>query len=377
MRIAPCREKWPGTLTDRERFARQIRRQPVDRCVNMEFGFWKENFSQWSIFRENGVTNNIEADVFFNFDRVRGVGGGVGLCPPFPEETVRETATTKIIRNSQGLLAEVPKDDHETIPHYLESSIKTPEDWEAVKRERLNPDHPDRTVDLEALKAEHPADRDYPLVVHCGSMIGRVRDMLTVEGLAYACADDPGMVEDMVETRCVLVERFLDQVLGVLDFDAASGWEDISCNSGPLVSVGFFNDVVVPRYARIRAKLEAHGIEHWYTDCDGDIRPLLEGFLEGGINGMFPFEVNGCGHPGALLDAYGDRIFIMGGVDKMKLRAGREAIRTYLESLVPYVEAGGVIPPCDHPCPPDVKEEDYLYYLDLKQEMFGQVRAVE
>jgi uroporphyrinogen decarboxylase len=35
------------------------------------------------------------------------------------------------------------------------------------------------------------------------------------------------------------------------------------------------------------------------------------------------------------------------------------------------VKKGGYIPFCDHRCPPDVAEETYLYYLDLKKEMFG------
>ena len=61
----------------------------------------------------------------------------------------------------------------------------------------------------------------------------------------------------------------------------------------------------------------------------------------------------------------------MGGVDKIALIKGREETKKYLESLVPYVERGGFIPFVDHRCPPDVKEEDYLYYLDLKEEMFG------
>ena len=58
-------------------------------------------------------------------------------------------------------------------------------------------------------------------------MIGKIRDLLTFEGLAYACYDYPEMVEDMVETCCLLVEDFLDQVLPHFDFDFASGWEDI------------------------------------------------------------------------------------------------------------------------------------------------------
>ena len=93
--------------------------------------------------------------------------------------------------------------------------------------------------------------------------------------------------------------------------------------------------------------------------------------LEGGINCLFPFEVNGCAHPSELLDKYGKQLRIMGGFDKMELGKGKEAIKAYMETLVPLVQRGGYIPFCDHRCPPNVKPEDYLYYLDLKEEMFG------
>ena len=36
---SPMREKWPGTMTDRERFVRQMHYLPVDRSFNMEFGY--------------------------------------------------------------------------------------------------------------------------------------------------------------------------------------------------------------------------------------------------------------------------------------------------------------------------------------------------
>jgi len=293
------------------------------------------------------------------------------MNPPFPHKVVRETSNTLTIQNEDGLLAELPKDRHDTIPHFTRPSVVTPEDWKRVKEERFRRDDPARKVDVENLKQLFPPTRDFPLGVSCGSMIGKVRDMLTFEGLAYATYDYPDMVEDMVETSCLLVEDFLDQVLDPLDFDYASGWEDICFKNGPIVSVEFFNSVVVPRYKRISRKLHAHGIDLWYTDCDGDVRPILPGLIEGGINCLFPFEVNGCTHPGALLRQYDGALRIMGGVDKIALGSGQEAIRTYLETLVPLVERGGYIPFCDHRCPPNVKVEDYLYYLDLKERMFG------
>jgi len=371
MSVTPCRNKWKGTMTDRERFNNQMHYGPVDRCFNMEFGYWRENFKQWDIFVDNGISDNEAADVFFNFDRIELVSGNVWISPPFEQEVIDETATTRIIRNEDGLLAEVPKDGHDTVPHYVGSSISGPDDWRQVKARRFRPDDPARKVDVEALKKAHPPDRDYPLGVDCGSMIGRIRNMLTFEGVAYAIYDWPEMLEDMVETACVLAENFLDQVLGEIDFDYAGGWEDICFKSGPIVSLDFFTKVVVPRYKRIGDKLHDAGIDLWYTDCDGDVRPLLPGFLAAGINCLFPYEVNSCAHPVDLLNEYGKDLRIMGGVDKMQLGRGPDAIKAYLESIAPAVERGGYIPFCDHRCPPNVKPADYLYYLDLKERMFS------
>ena len=126
--ITPVRPKWKGTMTDRERFNRQVHYQPVDRCFNMEFGFWDENFVQWPLFVENGITNNDEAEVFFSFDKFGHLGvldqiempgvGCVDLHPVFPRQQIGETATTYIVMNRDGLTAEVPKDGHSTIPHF-------------------------------------------------------------------------------------------------------------------------------------------------------------------------------------------------------------------------------------------------------------------
>lgn len=374
MTVKPIREKWKSSMTDRERFNRQMHYQSVDRCFNMEFGYWEENFIEWDIFKDNGITNNTDADKFFSFDRIADIGGLNFMHPMIEERVVEVREKTQIIINWEGLLAEVPLDGGgSTIPHFIKPAIVTNDDWKKFKEEHFNINHPDRILNIEKFKKDLPSDteRDFPLGINCGSMIGKIRDILTFEGLAYAIYDEPEMLEDMVETCCQLVEHSLDQLLPHFKFDYASGWEDICYKSGPIVSIDFFRDVVVPRYKRINAKLKAHGIDIWYTDCDGDVRHILPYFLESGINCLFPFEVNCCTHPGELLDQYEGQLRIMGGVDKLELGKGPEAIKTYLESLEKYVVKGGYIPFCDHRCPPNVKPQDYLYYLDLKQKMFG------
>lgn len=375
MAIVPLLNKWDSKMTDRERFNAQMHYKETDRCFNMEFGYWDENYTLWRMFADNGIKNERQANKFFSFDKIECIGGNYWMSPGFPETVISENDKYKIYQNSDGLLAEVSKDGTSSIPHYIKASVVTPDDWAKVKKERFNPKDESRKINIDLFKAIHPprGERDYPLGVHCGSMIGKIRDMLTFEGICYAIYDYPDMVEDMVETVCVLVENALDVLLPEFDFDYASGWEDICYNGGPIVGVGFFRDVVMPRYKRINKKLKEFGIDIWYTDCDGDVRPIMPYFLEGGINCLFPFEVNSCAHPAELFDTYGKELRIMGGVDKMKLGAGRDEIDKYLDSLIPLVKRGGYIPFCDHRCPPNVPEEDYLYYLDRKKALFGRI----
>jgi len=294
------------------------------------------------------------------------------MNPPFPEKIIRETKKTRIIQNSEGLLAEVAKDGRASIPHYLESSIKGPDDWKRCKEERFRRDDPVRKLNVpEVKKRLQMPGRDFPLGVGCSSMIGRVRDLLTLEGMAYAIYDYPEMVEDMVETFCVLAEDSLDQLLPEFDCDFGCGWEDICYNRGPLVSLDFFEHVIVPRYQRISAKLHQYNIDIYFIDCDGDLRPIILLLLKGGINTLFPFEVNGSGNPIHVLEKYEGQVRIMGGVDKMVMAQGPGPTRAYLEKLWPWVEKGGFIPFCDHRCPPNVSQADYLAYLDIKEELFG------
>jgi hypothetical protein len=120
-------------MTDRLRFNNQMHYRPVDRCFNMEFGYWDDNFQAWSIFAKNGIRNNTDADVFFNFDIIRGAGGNIWMDPPFEYQVIEDTPTRKVVRNGDGLIAEVPNDGHSTIPHFLKSSIETPDDWKRAK----------------------------------------------------------------------------------------------------------------------------------------------------------------------------------------------------------------------------------------------------
>ena len=56
-------------MTGRERFNAQMHYQPFDRTVNIEFGYWEENYQLWSMFKKNGINNEWEAAYYFAFDQ--------------------------------------------------------------------------------------------------------------------------------------------------------------------------------------------------------------------------------------------------------------------------------------------------------------------
>ena len=102
MLVTPCRPKWKGTLTDRERFNRQMHYQPVDRCFNMEFGYWEDNYTLWPMFVQNGITTEGQANQYFNFDRIEMRGGNIWLNPNFAGQVIEERETTTVIMNEDG-----------------------------------------------------------------------------------------------------------------------------------------------------------------------------------------------------------------------------------------------------------------------------------
>jgi uroporphyrinogen decarboxylase len=206
-----------------------------------------------------------------------------------------------------------------------------------------------------------------PILFHCGSLYGWLRDWMGLENLSIALMTDRDWVEEMMEHITRMDLEFIERhIPGGGEVDVAWWWEDMCYNHGPLMSPKLFEELMVPRYKRITDALEARGIGVNVLDCDGRIYELVPGWLRGGINCMFPIESLHT-DPWKLREEYGDEILLLGGVDKMALIAGKDAIDRELERLHPLVERGGYLPCVDHRVPPDVTYENYLYYLERKK----------
>jgi uroporphyrinogen decarboxylase len=357
--------------TLRERYRRTMFFQHVDKIPNFEFGYWEETLHDW---HAQGlppeIDNEPRAYEYFGIENWHTAPINVmGLIPGFAYEVVEEDdEMLTYIDPGSGSKAQINKHGHKSIPHYLDFRLKDRASWEEFKAQ-LQPS-PARIPGNWAELATAYRRRDYPLAVPFGSMIGVPRNWIGFENIALMIYDDPELLEEIVDTLCSLVCETLEPVLRDVEFDLACGWEDICFNSGPIVGVQFMRDVVTPRYKRITDLLHKHGCHVAWSDCDGNITPIVDCFLDGGVNCLFPVEVNGGSDPVDLRRRH-PGILLQGGFCKMRLAQGRDEIRAELERLAPIVHEGGFIPGVDHRVQADATLDNYKYYLKLKRDMYG------
>ena len=332
-----------NAFTHRERLLRTLRFQPVDRVPDLEFAAWVQTIERW---RQEGMAVYATTawgpirDYFGTDDDEYGPGLPikVGLEPRFERTILENRGTHHIIQDEDGAISEQLKPElGASIPRYLRYAIESRADWERMRDERLDPNHPGR--------------------------IPRYLDAL-VRRLDHR--------EEMMEHLTQLTLTVLGKLAGKgLEIDRGDWWEDMCYNHGPLISPRLFAELMVPRYKRITDYLRREfGTEFNQLDCDGNIHELVPLWLEGGINVMFPIEV---AHTDAyrISDQFGQRVALRGAFDKRALIAGPQAIDAEFERLHPLLERGGLIPHTDHLVPPDVSLENYLHYRRRKCEFIG------
>jgi uroporphyrinogen decarboxylase len=361
-------------MTPCERTLACLREQPVDRLPVVHFGFWRDTLLKWA--REGHLThdeamayedgNDIDTRLCeqLGFDHCWTCAGGANntLDPLFEEKTIKELpGGSRHVLNNEGVI-ELDVPGTTSIRSEIEHTLVDRSSWEAHYKWRLQW-HPGRVAGIENWK---PPAQDRPIGLWCGSLIGRIRNMLGVEGLAYLGEDDPELLDEMVDTMGALCLRGVEEALHRVDrFDFAHFWEDICYNHGPLVNPKFFADKIVPWYRKITTVLKHHGIDLVSVDCDGCIDTLVPHWLDAGVNIMFPIEVGTWNASIApWREQYGKTLKGIGGMRKHVFARDRAAIDAEIERLRPLIALGGYIPCPDHRIPPEAKWDLVQYYAD-------------
>ena len=251
-----------------------------------------------------------------------------------------------------------------TIPSGWDWPIKDEKSWERIKEERINfnnirerlPKNWDKLV-------EEYKKRDYPLALggYPHGFFGTLAHLIGYDRLFYFYFDKPKLIHDILNTFTELWIAVYSEILADIKVDVVHIWEDISSGKGSMVSPDTIREFMLPYYKRFTSFLKGRGINIILVDTDGDCMDIIPLFIEGGVTGMYPFEVS-CGMDIVKVRKKFPKLQMMGGVPKLDISLGRKRIDEILEPVKQVLKTGGYIPFGDHLIPPEVKWDDFKYY---------------
>ena len=257
-----------------------------------------------------------------------------------------------------------------TDPLPLDHPVRSFDDWLALKPMFQ---YREERIDAQMLESAGRAQsRGALTVAEIPGGFDMPRQLMGLENLCIAYYEDPELVHDILDTVGETSTKVLERLSDQITVDLLSVHEDLAGKSGPVVGPLQVEQFIKPYYLRNWEILQSRGTRLFCQDSDGDVGPVIDSFLEAGVNIMHPME------PAAGMDVvevrkrYGSRLAMQGGIDKHVLRRSRAEIRRELEyKMQPLMQRGGMVFGLDHRIPNGTPLEHYRYYVDLGRELLG------
>lgn len=363
-------------MTNKERVRAILNYEEYDRMPVVHFGYWDETLEKWyhqgHISKEewqnwgdgNVYDEQIARRLGFDFNWYTCYCPNTALLPAFEAKVVGEYPTGgQMFLNSDGAIV-LRKEGAGSIPAEIDHTLKDRASWEEHYKWRLQ-FSPDR-VDRAAYETLRSRNEENPIGLHCGSLFGKIRDIMGVEGISYLYADDEDLYDEIIDTVGTLCYQTVEAVLKQgMTFDFGHFWEDICFKNGPLVIPDVFYEKVGPYYKRITELLGSYGINLVSLDCDGLIDSLIPAWLDNGVNTMFPIEVGTWNaNIAPWRERYGRKIRGVGGMNKNVFSRDKAAVDEEIKRLGQLISLGGYIPCPDHRIAPDAEWENVQYYCE-------------
>ena len=198
------------------------------------------------------------------------------------------------------------------------------------------------------------------------------RVMFGIENHLYSFYDYPELYKRMCDEYAEWLISVFRYVFSRFKFDFMSFAEDMSYNSGPMISKELFDEFLAPFYKKVIPVIHEYGVPV-FIDSDGDITMATDWYASVGADGMFPLERQAGVDVSLYIEKQPSMAFI-GHFDKMCMKFGEEAMRKEFERILPSMLKGKVISSVDHQTPPDVPLEYYKIYVRLFKEYAALVR---
>jgi len=254
-----------------------------------------------------------------------------------------------------------------TLDHALEYPVKTREDWEAIKdRFTYSPDR----FASDWLECCYGArEQGMAIAAPGGGGYGFPRNLMGDLGLCLAYYEQPDLVHDIINTQTELLVAVSEEILSRAEVDVVNFWEDMAHKDGSMISPKTFREFSTPHYRRIIELYRSHGTRIFNVDTDGNVGGLIPLMLEAGVTAMLPFEVQAGNDITQVRKQYGQRLAIIGGINKLALTRDKRVIDRELESkLPPMVQTGGYIAGLDHRVVVETSYGNFSYFAERIRE---------
>jgi hypothetical protein len=299
------------------------------------------------------------------------------LFSPMFEARVFEEDEKRLVYMDVDGVKRILLKEQATMPSGAQWPIQGWTSWQALKNERLS---------LKDIRKRFPPnwkqlvkeyrDRDYPLALggYPHGFFGTPAHLMGYENLFVSYLQEPKLVHDILDTFTSLWIAVYEEVLSEVEVDHVQIWEDISYGSGSMVAPAMIREFVLPYIRRLTDFCRGRGIRTIFLDTDGDCDSLIPLFMEAGVTGMYPFEVN-CGMDIVKVRKNHPTLQMMGGIPKSEIVRGKERVDEILSPVQEVLKTGGFIPFGDHFIPPEVHFEGFTYYRESLNRMIDEAGA--
>lgn len=352
-----------------------------DRLPLPSVGGYRETRDRWlAEGAESLVEDDPDAAVGLTSDDSIGLPLNLSMVPEFEIRVLKKEDERVTLVDEYGVTKTMMRRDFDasegrvrksgltsSMSQWIDFPVKDMRSWKAIYEERFRPDPAERLpADWGEEKAAFIRRSETRNVSFGGfpffGTFGPLRQLMGLEGLVYALADDPALVRTILSDLTDFWLALFGEVLKDIRLDQVMFFEDMCSTRTPLISPAMFREFMAPAYRKATGGLREMGVSWFILDTDGNARRIIPELVACGITTLIPCQVS-AGMDVAELRSMFPALSLIGGIDKRALARDPAAIDAELRRCFTVAwQAGKYIPKPDHGATPDVSWANIQYF---------------
>jgi uroporphyrinogen decarboxylase len=200
------------------------------------------------------------------------------------------------------------------------------------------------------------------------TIFAMARNLIGMEKWLMDMALEKPYVETLID-KCLDFAMSVGKQLVKLGVDGILGGDDYGAQNGMLISPKMWRHYFKERYVLLHQELKSLNPELIIAHhCDGAVSPILNDWIEAGLEVFNPVQPNVPGHdPDDLKRAFGDRLSFWGAIDQQQLLpfSSPADIQAEVKRVMRILgEGGGYMVAPAHILQPDTPEENIEAFID-------------